>query len=224
MKYRPILLIVMSILLLVEFSSAQKEEDNKLRIRALLLAPGGPTMNLHTLVAETGKLAGPVLVGSLGLSEPIAPGARKFSFAVPDEKAENGFRPITQVVLPASGNEFIVLLEPEEKRLKSHVINAKARDFGNDTTMFFNATNIPIGAELGNKKVLIPQRKPTIVPAPRREGERPWYQVSFYESKDGKASMFSSTRWPHRNASRCYLFFYRTAAGKIAHQAVDETL
>lgn len=224
MNYRPFLLIVTPILLLLQFSFAQEEEDKKLMIRALLLAPGGPTMELHTLVTETNKLAGPVLVGTLGLSDPHAPGARKFSFAVPDEKAASGFRPITQVVLPASGNEFIVLLEPEEKRLKSHVINAKARDFGNDTTMFFNATNIPIGAELGNKKVLIPQRKPTIVPAPRREGERPWYQVAFYESINGRASMFSSTRWPHRNASRCYMFFYRTPAGKIAHQAVDETL
>jgi hypothetical protein len=49
--------------------------------------------------------------------------------------------------------------------------------------------------------------------------------VAFYESKNGQASMFSSTRWPHRNASRGYLFFYRSMpSGRIAYEGVDEPL
>jgi hypothetical protein len=225
MKFRSLLLAVMPVLLLGQFSSAQEEEDKKLAVRALLLAPGGPTMELHTIASESKKLAGPVLVGARGLSDPISPGARNFSFAVPDDSKEDGYRPIAQVVLPARGSEFIILLEPVGKIIKSHVINGKSPDFVNDSTLFFNATDIPIGAELGKKKLLIPPRKPTIVPAPRREGEQPWYGVAFYESKDGRASLFSSARWPYRNASRSYLFFYRVApSGKIAYEAVDEPL
>jgi hypothetical protein len=225
MKLRPILLAVLPMLVMGHVCSAQEENIKKLAIRALLLAPGGPQMEIYTMAAETKKLAGPVLVGARGLSDPVGPGVRNFAFAVKDDTKEDGFRPIAQVVLPASGSEFIVLLEPLEQAIRCHVINGKSPEFVNDSTLFFNATDIPIGAELGNKRLLIPPRKPTIVAAPRREGERPWYGVAFYESRNGQASMFSSTRWPHRNASRSYLFFYRVAAsGKIAYEAVDEPL
>lgn len=224
MKSRTFIFAILPVLFAPPFSSAREEERPALAIRALLLAPGGPTIELFTLTTESRKLSGPVLVGARGLSEPLAPGARNFAFAIPDKTKEDGYRPVASVVLPATGSDFIILLEPAGQTLKTHVVSAKSPRFGNDSTLFFNATDVPIGATLGKNKVLVPPRKPIIAEAPRR-AEKPWYQVTFYEPKDGQPAMIANTRWPHRNASRGYIFFYRSApSGRITFQAVDETI
>lgn len=224
MTLRTLLIATLAVLFPAPSSSAQEMEKPGLVIRALLLAPGGPSMELYTLATESKKLSGSILVGARGLSEPLAPGARSFAFAIPDKSKEDGYRPVASVVLPETGSDFIILLEPAGQTLKPHVVSAKSPGFGNDSTLFFNATEVPIGATLGSKKVLVTPHKPVIAEAPQR-GEAPWYQVTFYESKDGKPAMIANTRWPHRNASRSYLFFYRSGpAGRISFQAVDETV
>ncbi len=224
MTLRTLLIATLAVLFPAPFSSAQEEDKPGPVIRALLLAPGGPSMELYALAAESKKLSGPFLVGARGLSKPIAPGARSFAFAIPDKSKEDGYRPVASIVLPESGNDFIILLEPAGQTFKPHVVSARAPGFGNDSTLFFNATEVTIGATLGSNKVLIPPRKPVIAEAPQR-GEAPWFQVTFYESKDGKPAMIANTRWPHRNASRSYLFFYRSEpSGRISFQAVDETI
>jgi len=209
----------------LSLSNAQVEGASGPSIRALLLVPGGPTVDLHTIAAESGKTAGPIVVGARGLSDPVSPGSRLFSFAIPDASKESGYRPVAKISLPETGGDFIVLLEPAGKEFKPHIVSGKAPRFGNSSTMFFNATDIPIGATLEASKILIPPRKPIIADAPPK-GERPWYQVTFYQQQeDGSPRVFSNTRWPYRNASRTYVFFYRSGpSGRIAYQAVDETL
>jgi len=204
---------------------AQDKEASGVKVRALLLVPGGPTIELYAIAAETGKATGPVVVGARGISDPLYPGARLFSLAIPDTSTESGHRPVAEVSLPNSGGDFIVLLEPEGNRFKPHLVSGRAARFGNSSTMFFNATDHPIGASLGESRILIPPRKPVVAEAPPR-GEQPWYQVAFYEpQEDGSPRVFSNTRWPYRNASRSYVFFYRSEpSGRISYQAVDETL
>lgn len=224
MTLRTLLIAILAVLFPTPSSSAQEKDKPALSIRALLLAPGGPSMSLHTLATESKKLSGPVLVGARGLSEPLAPGARSFAFVIPDKSKEDGHRSVASVVLPETGRDFIILLEPAGQTLKPHVVSAESPRFGNDSTLFFNATDVPIGATLGKNKVLVPPRRPVIAEAPQR-GEAPWFQVTFYEPKDGQPAMIANTRWPHRNASRGYLFFYRSApSGRISFQAVDETI
>jgi hypothetical protein len=89
--------------------------------------------------------------------------------------------------------------------------------------LFFNATETILGAALGANKVLIKPRVAVFAKAPPR-GERPFYQVTFYQPDNSKARPFANTRWPHRDASRCYVFFYRSETGRLAYQAVDESL
>jgi hypothetical protein len=204
----------------LSLSNAQIEETRGLNIRALLLASGGPTINLHAIAAETGKVAGPIVVGARGISDPVSPGARLFSFAIPDTSTKSGYRPVVEVSLPETGGDFIVLLEPAEEGFKPHVVSGKAPRFGNGSTLFFNATDVPIGAILGASKILIPPRKPLIAEAPPK-GEGSWYQVAIYQQKeDGPPRVFSNTRWPYRNSSRPYVFFYRSGpSGQIAYQA-----
>ncbi len=117
-----------------------------------------------------------------------------------------------------------MLLEPAGEKLKAHIVSENAPRFGNNSTMFFNASGLPIGVTLGENRTVVPPRKPVVIEAPPK-GERPWFQVTFYEADDGQPRMFANTRWPHRNASRSYLFFYRAEkSGRISYQAVDESL
>lgn len=182
-------------------------------------------MDLFTLATETQKLSEPMLVGARGLSDPLTTGGRKFSVMIADASKESGYRSVADITLPEKGREFIVLLEPTGDNFRPHVMNAAAPSFGNGSTLFFNATDIPIGATLGNTKILILPREPTVAEAPA-QGERPWYQVSFYQPEaDGSPRIFTNTRWPFRKASRTYVFFYLVIdSERIAFQAVDESL
>lgn len=196
-------------------------ESNTAGARALLLVPGGPVVKLHPM---SGGVAGDaVQIGARGLSDPFKPGTREFSLAVPDAKQESGFRAVAKVVLPAEGRDFIILLEPAGATYKVHVVNGRESRFGADCLLFFNASESILGATLGPDKVLIKPRQAVFSKAPTR-GEKPYYQVTFYEPDNGKARPFANTRWPHRDKGRCYIFFYRSRDGRLTYQAIDESL
>jgi hypothetical protein len=89
--------------------------------------------------------------------------------------------------------------------------------------LFFNATEIILGAALGDNKVLIKPRMAVFAKAPQKGGKS-FYQVTFYQPDNGKARPFVNTRWPHRDGSRCYVFLYRGQSGRLTYQAVDEGL
>jgi hypothetical protein len=196
-------------------------ESKTTGVRALLLVPGGPVVKLHLL---SGSVAGDaVQIGARGLSDPFKPGSREFSLAVPDAKQESGFRAVANIVLPAEGRDFIILLEPAGATYKVHLVNGGESRFGADSVLFFNASEVTLGATLGETKVLIKPRVAVFAKAPPR-GEKPYYQVTFYEPEKGKARPFADTRWPHREKGRCYIFFYRSQTGRLTYQAVDEEL
>jgi hypothetical protein len=191
-------------------------------VRALLLVPGGPVVDLHPMSGEV--IGSAVQIGARGLSDSFTPPTRNFILAMPDAKKESGFRPVGTVVLPEEGKEFILLLEPAKTKFNVHVINGREPRFGEDCVLFFNASEVNIGANLGGKKMLIKPRKAVFFKPPAR-GEKPYYQVTFFESDGVKVRPFANTRWPHRDGSRCYVFFYRSsAAGRLTYQAVDEDL
>jgi hypothetical protein len=171
-----------------------------------------------------GEAVGPVVqIGARGLSESFKPPAREFSLAISDTSQESGYRAVGKVLLPDQGKDFILLLEPVKKTFKAHVIHARESRFGKGGLLFFNASDTVLGASLGASKVLIQQRVAVFAKAPPR-GEKPYYQVTFYQPDNEKARPFANTRWPHRDSSRCYVFFYRSETGRLTYQAVDEHL
>ena len=195
--------------------------SNTTGVRALLLVPGGPVVKLHLL---SGNVAGDaVQIGARGLSDPFKPSTREFSLAIPDAKQESGFRPVANVVLPPEGKDFIILLEPAGATYKVHLVNGAESRFGADSVLFFNASEVILGATLGKTKVLIKPRVAVFANAPPRS-DKSFYQVTFYEPDKGKARPFADTRWPHRDKGRCYIFFYRSQGGRLTYQAVDEEL
>lgn len=197
-------------------------EPGSTGVRALLLVPGGPVVKLHPL---SGAVAGEgVQVGARGLSDSFRIATREFSLAVPDAKQESGYRGVAKVTLPAEGKDFIILLEPAGATYKVHVVNSRESRFGADCVLFFNATEITLGGTLGTNKVLFKPREAVFGKPPPR-GEKPYYQITFYQPDEDKARPFANTRWPHRDGSRCYVFFYRNpSTGRLTYQAVDEEL
>ena len=191
------------------------------RVRALLLSPGGPLVNLHPVAGE--QVGAAVPVGARGLSESFRPAAREFSLAVPDKTRESGYRDVTKVSLPEKGADFILLLEPAAGVLHVHVVNSRESRFGADCLLLFNASDTILGADLGGSKLLLKPRT-TVFAKPPPPGEKPFYQVTFYQPDNRKARPFANTRWPHRNTSRCYVFFYRNETGRLTYHAVDEIL
>ncbi len=212
------------VLIFLGFISADLvgKEPDPASVRALLLVPGGPIAELHPM---SGAIVGEAIqVGARGLSEPFKPSTREFFLTMPDIKQSSGYRSVAKVALPPEGKDFILLLEPSSTTFRVHIVNGKESRFGADALLFFNATDITLGATLGNTKVIMKPREAVFAKAPP-VGEKPFYQVTFYESDDGKARIFTNTRWPHRAASRCYVFLYRNAStGRLTYQAVDEEI
>ena len=200
---------------------ASGEESAGLAVRALLLVPGGPVVKLNMVSGE--KVGEAVQIGAGGLSESFKPAAREFSLATPDTRRESGYRAVAKISLPEQGKDFIILLEPAKEMFKVHVVNGRDSGFAADCLLFFNASDTILGASLGGSKILIKPRLPVFAKAPPR-GEKPFYQVTFYQPDNNKARPFANTRWPHRDASRCYVFFYRSETGRLTYQAVDESL
>jgi hypothetical protein len=193
-------------------------------VRILMLSNSIPNFELFNLVDD--KVSEPILVSTRGLSDPFSPGSGTFTLVIKDPKAESGYRPVGTVTLPEQGKDFILLLEPvAPAEFKPYVVNSRQPLFGADSVLFFNACDVTVGAELGDKKALIPIRKITILQAPARKGEVPYYQVALYQWENEEARMFSTTRWPHRSAGRNYVFIYRDAeTGRLTYRGIDEPM
>lgn len=215
------LVVALTVAACSSFCLASGAETAGPRVRALLLVPGGPVVKLHPVSGE--KAGEAVQIGARGLSESFIPAMREFSLATPDAKQESGYRSVGKVTLPEQGKDFIILLEPARETYKVHVVDGREARFGEDCLLFFNASDTVLGADLGGSKVLIKQRVAVFAKPPPR-GVKPFYQVTFYQPDKSKARPFANTRWPHRDASRCYVFFYRNEAGRLTYQAVDEVL
>lgn len=190
-------------------------------VRALMLTPSGAFADFHPLSGE--KVGKAVLIGASGLSDTFKPGTRAFSLAVPDATKDSGYRAVANVLLPEEGKHFIILLEPTGDTYKVHVVNGKEARFGADGLLLFNSTKSTIGAILGSEKIIIKPRVPVFAKPPQRD-VKPYYQVAFYKQHEDGARLFANTRWPYRDSSRCYVFFYQNTAEYITYQAVDEEL
>lgn len=193
-------------------------------IRALLLAQGSPNMAVATVVGD--KVSAPFNIGASGLSDNLFPGSKAFHLAIKDPTMPNGWRNVASIVMPESGSDFILLLEPStDKTFITYLVNDQARGFGADATLFFNASSASIGAVMEKNKTLIRPRHVEIVPAPAVHGDVPYYQVEMYYPNNDSLKLFASSRWLHRNNGRNYVFIYQEKdTGRFDYQSFNETL
>lgn len=225
-------IIVFSLVFGLVFQTSQAQEKTSSKksqgpaVRALLLAPGSPNVEIVTIAGE--KVSAPFNVGASGLSARFYPNAAEFNLAMKDSETENknGYRVIAKVTLPESGRDFILLLEPaKEKKLKVHVINSADNKFGPDTTLFFNASGESVGAVFGDVKKVIAPRQIQIISAPPMKGDVPFFQVQLFHAVGSSSRLFASSRWLHRTNGRNYAFIYRDpTTERFSYKTFSETI
>jgi len=199
-------------------------KDRGPAVRLLLLAPGSNSMELFAIAGEV--VIETFMVGTVNLGAPVFPGARVFNLAIKSASTESGFEKIATVTLPQTGSSFIVLLEPQNgKTFIPYAISSRQQGFEADATLFFNATDVQVGAVFGKKRSLIRQRRVEIVAAPPRQGDLPYYPVELYHPEGDGLKLFASSRWLHREKGRNYVFIFREhASGRVDYQTFHEDL
>ena len=213
------------------FSSVQGQTppldgpDNPCRVRFVLLANGGPSVELYNFAEETTIPPEPVRVGTRSLSKPITTESRQFQLALRDASQKSGFRKTGLVTLPEVGDDFIVLLLPEDHHFTPFVVDSSATTFRPNNILFFNTTETPLAAKLDDEVTIISPRTPTFAPSPD-PNDASWYQVSlYYPVSGGGAKIFSNTRWPHRKSVRSIVFLFRDSTSRrITYQAIDDRI
>lgn len=209
----------------ISLATAGAQEGIESRVKALILSPGEQEMKISLVSKEGGTVSDPLLIGNMGLSEAVTVVGRNLSLAIPDKSVESGYRSVGEATLPPAGGDFIILLEPAGKIFRTHVVNGKLPGFGRGDTLFFNATNFPLGATLGTRKITIPPRKP-VAGGPSARGRDSWYQITFYQPDEGGGvRKFGDTRWPYRDHARAWVFFYPNGPfNGVSYHVVDEMM
>ena len=203
----------------------QEEKKDSRSVRALILAPGSPNLEMMCVAGE--KSSEPFNVGTSGLSQAFDPGTPTFSLAMKNAKSETGYRKVCEISLPANTRKAILLLIPAKaNRFNIHLINDGEKSFGSDTTLFFNATAEPVGVILGQVKKILAPRKVILLDAPTVKGDVPFYQVQlFHATESGGSQLFASSRWLHREDGRNYVFIYQIpGTGAFTYKTFSETL
>lgn len=216
------LLVVRQLVLILGIADGQ---ESQARVKMLILSPVEREMEISLIAADGGKISDPVLTGNLGLSDSVEVSGREISLAISAPAAESGFLKVGEASLPEGGTDFIVLLEPAGETFNTHVVSGKMPGFGRGDTLFFNATDMSLGATLGTRKILVPPRKP-IASGPSAQGRESWYQVTFYQPVEGgSVRKFGDTRWPYRDHARTYVFFYPDGPfNGVSYHVVDEMM
>lgn len=201
-----------------------KEKESGPGVRAMLLVPAGPNIELISVTKD--KTSEPFNVGALGLSDEFFPKATVFNLAIKDTKAENGIRSVATVTLPETGRHFIVLLEPKDANsFKYYVIDAKQPNFKANSLLFFNAADTPVAGAMDDKKFVVKPHEISILSAPTPKEGVPYFFMGLYRPEGETLRPFASNRWPHRDDARVYVFIYREAgSGRYAYQCVNESL
>ena len=160
---------------------AQEDEGKGPAVRALLLVPGSPNMELVSIAGET--VSEPFNVGASGLSQRFYPGVAVFKLGVKDEKEETGYRSLGEATIPSGGRDYILLLEPVgDEKYNLHIIDGASQNFRANSTLFFNASEEPVSIMLGDSaKVIAPHRIEIVSAPPAKDGETA-YQVQMQVS------------------------------------------
>lgn len=152
------------------------------------------------------------------LSEVIAVSERLIGL-----QTKEGKRRLAKIELPATGNQFVVMLLPEaEGTLKPWVIDANLRSINPGDMYLFNHTDRKISGHLGATKFeLAPSSGKSLRPS--GDFSAGSYNVEFKVSEDTGDRLLRTMRWPVQTRSRAYGFFFRNLKkDRIEFRAVDE--
>ena len=203
------------------------EDDSKprkLHLSFLLLHEKYEGMDVYLTDPENAESIGPIHIHGSDFSQPVIAPKGKYRMVLDPNSTLSDKKALCVLDLnEAKPRKLQVILEPHGKRLKPHFVNQMDKQFKVNSTRFFNTTDVPIAADLGGVKTVIPAHGNIVSPAPSRR-DLPYYEVSFYYPQaDGPPRKFECTRWPFRARGRNYTFFYVNPVTKgLSHKTVEE--
>ncbi len=199
-------------------------KPRKLQISFLLLHEKYEGMDVYLTNPENAESIGPIHIHGSDFSPPVTAPKGTYRMVLDPTSTRSGKKALCVLDLrEAMPRKLQVILEPHGKHLKTHLVNQMDKQFKVNSTRFFNTTDVPIAADLGGVKTVIPAHGNIVSPAPTRR-ELPYYEVSFYYPQaDGTPRKFECTRWPFRARGRNYTFFYVNPVTKgLSHKTVEE--
>jgi hypothetical protein len=141
---------------------------------------------------------------------------------LPGTDETNPFKPLLAVNLPEQGRQFLVIVFPSPKGLRSTVIRADDPDFRKGDIMIFNLSAETLAADLGGRRLRFTPGSTTSF-RPKREGDAPNYQVSFFSNKDNKPKLFAANMWPYFDHKRAFVFLYVDPENsRPTYRSIDE--
>lgn len=128
-----------------------------------------------------------------------------------NEKGEPVFQSLGNAPSIASPRQIILLIRKGESNSDGFVvipIDGDLTKFTGGSYLFINASKIPVGGLIGDKKfALKPGQKSLLQPAPTHEGGG--CQVTLSYQNNEKWEIFYDTRWSVNKRYRSLIFFYQ---------------
>lgn len=217
-----LLFLIPAMLPAQDAADAKKNSAKDLLIR--FTAFGVPGLDKELALRAEESIGEPFLIPGNGFSDPQpSPGkSRGLQLGIPAVDEETPFKPLLAINLPAQGNRFLVILFPTQKGIRSTVIRADDPDFRRGDIMIFNLSAQPLAADLGGTRLRFAPGSETAF-RPRKDGDTPNYQVSFYFEKDNKPKLFAANMWPHFDHKRAFVFLYvDPATSRPTYRSLDE--
>lgn len=182
------------------------------------LAERAPSELGEVLLSSGDKTSEPFTLSSEHLTAPIVAPARKFSLNLRSKPIS-----LAEIVLPQTGNAFVVLLIPNPKGgYLSLVMPSDDPSFkAGDVYIYNNAGKTVLGYVGTSKFVLKPREGKPVRPEGAHEDT--YFDVGFGVREETGDRVLHTVRWPVVRRSRSYVFFYQNPVkDRIEYRAVDE--
>ena len=200
----------------------KKKETGRL-VDFLLLGASEGKFEGYLFETPDSEPIGPIGIYGVRLSHSVRVKGKNIVLAVKDDKQESGYRAVCRIELDNSTARAIILLESRKEEIKPHLINSRDPRFVNNTTLFYNLSNTPIAVTMGKSPYLIKPGEMKITPVPAGFDDSCYFARFAEPTKNGKPSIFSSSKWPFLPSGRNYVFFHRNSeSGRIAYNVVEE--
>ena len=137
-------------------------------------------------------------------------------------EGQNPFSALVGLKLPDQGRRFLVILFPSPGGLKTTVMRADDPEFQRGDIKIFNLSPQTLAGDLGGDRLQFAPGSTTVF-HPKRKGEAPTYQVSFYYRPESTVKLFAANMWPYFNHKRAFVFLYvDPATSRPTYRSVDE--
>lgn len=219
---RLLLFLIPATLPAQDSADAENKSDKGLLLR--FTAFGIPNLDKELSLRAGETIGQPFLIPGNGFSDPQPPPgkSRALQLGTPAMDEENPFKPLLSIKLPDQGMRFLIILFPSQNGIRSTVVRADDPSFRRGDIMIFNLSTQPLAADLGGSLQRFAPGSQTSF-RPRKNGDAPNYQVSFYSQKDGKPKLFAANMWPHFDHKRAFVFLYvDPTTSRPTYRSVDE--